>query len=404
MNEPELYITDNLPSFDSLETGVFHTLDINKENKNEIEQYVLSCAYYIIQQRINHSEKFEIQYSYNPDFRLLTDSKGISLVTFLNDCSANAFVITNINKDKLKYKEFDERCKLYLSSVVNNHIVCSMSNNFHTMLGEDKCNVFHVNILLGDNYNNQFSTEHKCDKHKFVNKEMKQIAVNRDFKIQYECFNDIVYNNTLSMDFKEIVIQKGLFELMEYSNDMSNYKMVLHDIDKLRQNDINNNNRFNSRNIIKAAFTSITCDWITKCMRETSNETRIKLHPSKTSNICDYMQFVIDKWLLFEYFKFYNVPSEMFTLHISNIALCDVMKTDEYVFKTDFVMDIAFSNIDGNCHKFKDGTRSNLSKGDCIMYAANTIDSNNCSIGTVTLLRIEFKIIPKNNTIVTTTY
>jgi len=403
MNVPELYITDNLPSFESLQKNVFHVLDVNKENKNTIEQYVLSLAYLMLNKQGDDTIKFEVQYSYNPDIRLLTDSTGISCVTFLNDCSNNAFVTTNIDKDMLKFKEFNERCKLYLSSVLKNYVICSMSNTFHTMLGTNECNLLCVNILFGDKYNNEFSFENKCDKYKFVNKDLDKISVNRDIELKYECFNDIVHGNTLAFNFEEITKQGGLFELSEYSNDMGNYKSVLSDIGKLSKNDLTNN-RFSSRNVIKGVFTPVTCDWISQSIREISNTTKTQLHPNKTGSICDYVKFFVDHWLMLDFFKFYNIPSEMFAFHVSNITFCDITTTDTDVLKPGFIMDIAFTDINGDCHKFKDGTCSHLSKGDGIIYASDIINSSNSYIGVVTVLRIEFMISPKKKSIVTEIY
>ena len=94
----------------------------------------------------------------------------------------------------------------------------------------------------------------------------------------------------------------------------------------------------------------------------------------------------------------------MFAFHVSNITFCDITTTDTDVLKPGFIMDIAFTDINGDCHKFKDGTRSHLSKGDGIIYASDIINSSNSYIGVATILRIEFMISPKKKSIVTEIY
>lgn len=403
MELPTLYIANKLPSLDGLERNTLYTVDINKSDRTEVEKYIFEIISVVLNKSV---AKCKIQYRCSLDGNAPTFPNALFIITYLNNCSNNAFVTTDIDKDIQKYKSFSNKCKLYTNSVNTNNVVCYLSEHFHKMIGGDKSESFDIYVSFeGDGYI-QLPLESTNSAYRFAKKDKKPIALNKELEMDYGFFNDLVYDGKLSFDHKEIVKLNGIFMITEHSRDDEGGKEALEQIKQFNFAD-SKLNRFTNVNAINGILTPTTCEWISQHMRNGENSSRIQLLPSKASMICDYIQFIIDNKLLPAYFKMYNISIDTFTFDVTNIVLCDIMQNDNDATNSDFSIDIAFSEINdktGYCHNFNDGMCVSMNKGDCIIYASKMRMPSRNITGIISILRIEFKLNVRNNKIVSAVY
>jgi len=403
MELPALYIANKLPSLDGLECNTLYTVDINKSDRTDPEKYIFEMISVLLNKSI---AKCKIQYRRSSDGNTPILTKTLYIITYLNHCSNNAFVTTDIDKETQKYKSFSNKCKLYTNSVNTNNVVCYLSEHFYKMIGGDKSESFDIYVSFEGDCDIQLPLESVNSVYRFTKKDKKSIALNKNLEMDYGFFNDLIYDGKLSFDHKEIVKSNGIFMITEHSRDDEGGKEALEQIKQF--NAVNSKlNRFTNINTINGILTPTTCDWISQRMRNNEITSRIQLLPSKASMICDYIQFIIDNQLLPVYFKLYNISNDTFRFDVTNIVLCDVMQNDNDATNSDFSIDIAFSEINdktGYCHNFNDGMCVSMNKGDCIIYASKMRMPSRNITGIITILRIEFTLNVRNNKIVSAVY
>jgi hypothetical protein len=232
--------TNELPSLDGLERNTLYTFDANKPERNDSENYVFKMISFLL------PKKCKIQYRYSTDGNTPTCPNALCIITYLNDCSDNAFVITDIDKDAQKYKSFGNKCSLFISSVNTKNVVYYLSEHFHKMIGNDKSESFDICVSFEDDCDIQFATEFKLMKYK---NNVKSIVLNKSLQMDYAFFNDLIYDGKLSFDYKEFVKPNGFFGIFEHSDD---YEFINQDLEGVRQlaNEELKFNRFYNRNTI----------------------------------------------------------------------------------------------------------------------------------------------------------
>jgi len=100
MELPALYIANKLPSLDGLECNTLYTVDINKSDRTDPEKYIFEMISVLLNKSI---AKCKIQYRRSSDDNTPILTKTLYIITYLNHCSTNAFVTTDIDKETQTY-------------------------------------------------------------------------------------------------------------------------------------------------------------------------------------------------------------------------------------------------------------------------------------------------------------
>jgi hypothetical protein len=279
------------------------------------------------------------------------------LLVILDDYTCeNVFVITNISNETKKYKEFNNKCELYIAPVHANTVFYIPANSFHTIIGNGITKILKITL--------------KSDI-KFLKVNIKHNEVNIKQKLDFAFYNDLVYNSKLNLEYKEILKSNEIYKITTFSNKRNTN--IINDIAKLNEQALPYN-RFMSNITLQNVFSSSMCDWIRSELSNNSNTTSILVDPTKSRNVVSYLEYFIDNTFVYEFSTFYDIPLESYSINIHGFIFDNILGTsleDNKNVNVDFLMDIAITDVKGY-HNFKDETKRSLKKGDCIIYANNT--------------------------------
>ena len=383
MDEPRLFKVDQLPSLDGIEHNKEYKL---LDNPGSFDEFVSTIVL-----QVTENIQVNVTYSFGDVYeKSLLQTGSLSCIVFFGNFYENAFISTNLDEEKLKYKEYN-KCKLFIGSALNSNIICYRSDCFSSIVGNDNCTFFRINIIPFESKTLDLISNVN---YSIYNIEASDIVLSSRDSIDYELIDNILRENTININYKDIVKTNGLFKLKEFSDIDTKLIKAFDSINN--DDDINENlNPFLNKNIISNLFTPITCDWILKIIKPaTLHMDKLHLHPSETEVACDFFKFVIDKFLLDEVFKLYNISNDVFSMDISHMVYHNIKQHEIINYKSIMSIDIILSDMNdytGYFHTFKDGTISRLSKGDCIIYADKLLQSPPLN-GDVKLLRIGFTL------------
>jgi hypothetical protein len=205
-------------------------LDLTKSNYTLIEKYVYDIAmFHFARLKIHDIENHAIQFWCKSKFQTHTlhvdcdeilKRKGsyiyplLSCVTYLNDVSSCPTIITNVDMDCYKYKEFETQTELILSLPVRNKQITFDGHFFHgsTTLFDSQdiqeryiiaINFWKTKPLMVEYYS--VNNEINCNDKVILKREDPLITLRKDDTkicyihlcddiINYNLFNDILYN------------------------------------------------------------------------------------------------------------------------------------------------------------------------------------------------------------------
>ncbi len=274
----------------------------------------------------------------------------MSWILCLEDEIDGVICITNISSDTKKYKEFNDDCILYIAPIVKNNLFCIPADTFYTVIGCDPLKILRIDSHSMTHINN-----------------IPIKTINISQKLDYEFYNDLVYNNKLNLKYSNIIETNGIYKIQQIID--VNKNKIIREISTISDN-IDKLNRFHNTLILPNILTSSICDWMRDEITKQDRTSTIVLDPSRTSSVVKYLEFFINSIFINEFYYYYDISLDDFSLNIHGYVLHMITNHNEIIPSkyANFLMDIAITDVKGYYH-FVDGTRRNLKKGDCIIYA-----------------------------------
>ena len=358
MEKPRLYTVSKVPDCDKLVPDTPYSLD----SFPNIDAYIQDLVSHLFPDR-NH---ISIEYKLNTTGIYSSDTTCITCLT-----DGGALFLTNIGEETKMYKEFDENCVAYVAAVKRANVICCPTNK--CMVGLGMTDTLDIKISDGDKVL-QINGEYT-----FCGVASKVVAV--PIKLDFAFFNQLLYHQKSLVAYDEIIAANGLTQLAEPDAKEQETSVVMKQLSLTPSF-----HRFSQRLFLPNVLTETTCDWITKQM--TNIRTEIQLMPDVSESVCKYLEFIIDKQLVVDMCRFYNISLELFAIDIVSIVRRDASGSNKRI--AQFSMDIG---LDNGSHSFMDGTRQSFKKGDCIVYlnALRNMDNKVAS----KILTVEFNIRQK---------
>jgi hypothetical protein len=395
--------------------------DIDMSDAKNIIMYHLS--------RLHFDEK-----SVNVEFNILTpvnntiypifkkdgDDKIIhpvlSCIVFLTDCEF-PFIITNIDMDKYRYKEFknEDSVNIFFPKK-NTHIIFNgnMCNGFIIPKSNNECKTRSILINVWDknverNCENDIKNEENLSKEN-PTKEKKIMEISPLYVTKLIWNNSLMnynmYNKLLYMKKYTYEELNPIFELYNKDNSHNWYIIEKNKINlkniftknnkEIEMNTKNRNSRFLQRFTIKQMLSSNTCNWLIEiCQKDDTiwkiNENELSL-PKKYIDMMENNEmnsFTIKmlEAICDEVNKSYNINIQKSKIEISRVLLGKYEKNafhDNLIMKADINHDISCEimmskNDDNNNNEgqllFDDGLDVILNQGDMVIYS-NLISHN----------------------------
>ena len=359
MEKPRLYTVSKVPDCDELVPDTPYSLDAFPI----IDAYIRDLVSHLFPDR-NH---INIEYKLNTTG---TYSSDTTCITCLAD--GGALFLTNIGEETKMYKEYDDNCVAYITSVNRANVICCPTNK--CLVGLGMTDTLDIKISDGDKVL-QINGEYT-----FCGVASKVVAV--PIKLDFAFFNQLLYHQKSLVAYDEIIAVNGLTQLAEPDTKEQETSVVMKQLSLTPSF-----HRFSQRLFLPNTLTKTTCDWITHSMR--NNRTEVQLTSEVSDAVCKYLEFIIDNQVLGEFFRFYDISMDAFAMDILIIMRRDTSGSDKRT--AQFSMDIG---LDDGLHTFMDGTKQLFKKGDCIVYlnALRNMDNKVAS----KILTIEFNIRRKN--------
>ena len=154
-NLPEDYLNNCLCSIEN--KGTFLLSQSNKTNNDILEKYVFEIMKFHIKRLNKYSEEkvyvtFECKTcdTFQPNFDIDRDAPFLKTITYL-DCDADApIIITNINDEQHKFKDFDDEILLCFSQPIKNKHISFEGGKYYYKLSKSNNN---NRILIVNFYN-----------------------------------------------------------------------------------------------------------------------------------------------------------------------------------------------------------------------------------------------------------
>jgi hypothetical protein len=312
----------------------------------------------------------------------------LSCMVFLTD-SELPFVITEIDIDNYKYKEFKKQDTLHvIFPKKNTHVVFdrSVCNGF--IIPKDTNNENPINAILINVWDNTENTKPIKIENKTTSRFIplnNQIIWTNDF-LTYNMFNNLLYMKNYTHEDVNPILEL-------YNNDAPQnwYIITKSEINLKNNNQSNFKNRFLQRFHIKSILSPNTCDWLINST--TKNDTNISLsndksyiHMMENNEIKSFTTTMLET-VCDEINKSYNINIENNTNHKIEITDVLLMKYDNNNTKNNGIK--MFSNMDhditaeimlslpdqnNNNNKegqlmFNDGLHVILNQGDMVIYS-----------------------------------
>jgi hypothetical protein len=297
-------------------------LDLTKSNYTLIEKYVYDIAmFHLSRMRIHDVENYYVEFwckSKIDTHRLHINCdesmkrKGsyvyplLSCVTYLNDVSNCPTIITNVDMDCYKYKEFESQTEVILSLPAHNKQITFDGRLFHgsTTLFDSQDNqdryIIAINFWKAKPYDVKYynpNTENELIIETPFVRDDRVIDVSEDTTnicsinvcsdtINYSLFNDILYNKPADVCYRfnefikttpdnrshtfKFVLDNSIKENKKYEELNAKYGGIMEDIRDITNNATNlkYNNRFLQRFVFPKIYSADMCRYI---INETEN-------------------------------------------------------------------------------------------------------------------------------------
>jgi hypothetical protein len=308
------YHDNLLRDIDDFCSGTF-LLDLTRSNYTLIEKYVYDIAmFHFARLKIRDIENHAIEFWCKSKFHSHTlhvdcdeslKRKGVyvypllSCVTYLNDDSSCPTIITNVDMDCYKYKEFESQTELILSLPVRNKQITFDGRFFHgsTTLFDNQdiqeryiiainfwktkpheVEYYNLNNEKISNYDPSFDRDESLIKLHEDNTEICSVNVCND-TINYILFNDILYNKKTDACYRfnefiktnringyntfKFVLDYSIKEEKKHAELKNKYGVIMDDIREISNDKINlKYNRFLQRFSFPKMYSADMCRYI----------------------------------------------------------------------------------------------------------------------------------------------
>ena len=275
------------------DTAIFHLSRLNIHNmKNHYVEFWCKSKFDTHALHVDCDESLRTKGEY--DYPLL------SSVTYLNDVPGCPTIITNVDMDCYKYKEFESQTELILSLPVHNKQITFDGSFFHgsTTLDDtqhmDERYIIAINLWKTKPHNVEYYNPNTCgendNKTPFVRNEpiinlhedttdICSVNVCND-TINYHLFNDILYNKKADVCYRfnkfiktttcnkshtfKFILDNSIKEDEKHAELKAKYGGIMDDIRDIKCNDINlkYNNRFLQRFSFPKIYSADMCRYI----------------------------------------------------------------------------------------------------------------------------------------------
>jgi hypothetical protein len=406
-------------------------LNTNQDSFDLLEKYVYDVAMYHFQRlNIEYNNSYYIEFWYKNNVKLnnyhfdcdeyerKTNNNFIypllSNIIYLTD-SKYPTLITNIDLEKYKYKEFKKETEITLVFPKKNKHITFDGSKMHglsAIFSEDKPdeNRYLIAINLWDKKptNVDYYVSQKIED-KIYNSKKQLVSISPESKIEnkilvekmltFNFFEDLLYKNLPACAVFSELIEKdfqknsnNIFKIEEKKEDDNSESKerdkIMSDIENIKTIDnIVYNNRFLQRFVLNNIYSKDTCNWIINESELYANENggwstnRHKNYPTTdipVENIKPIFKFVLStiQNIMSKIYRSYCIP-EIATMNIVDLF---VVKYDEKLqTKLDFHTDVSFitfsimlsssKDYEGGGTKFNDGITVVLEQGDILLHS-----------------------------------
>lgn len=272
-------------------------MDYCKKNKRELDKTIFA-EFFFINMNINSSRDFDL-YNYEKRDKIIKiyTSPLSTCVLFLDNSEDNAFIITNIDNEKYKYKIFSNESELYITYPKRGYqisfdggkyygkvnttniaessyaLIINISNMNDSMYNKKQSHWTHLQYVMkyfSFSYSSFSKEEGKEDDKPSKEQDAECITTTHDIE-DAEFFNFAFFENLL---YKKEIEQKKKIVIWNSANKSAivhikkpkeaiverSYVDDLKDIMDASNNRISN--RFTQRFIVPKMYSQMTCDWI----------------------------------------------------------------------------------------------------------------------------------------------
>jgi len=413
MCEPIIKEFTKLPAI-NITANKYYLFDSKTTDKDDIEcfvnQTISSCMH-----KTDPDEPF-IGFVYNPSPSVLYDINKYKVIkTFItcfnirNEVNLNnTIILTKINYNKYKYKQFDKEKNIYITHLYNN-IQIQPGENFNVIPNERDHDILYIYITetkpFGEAYVRNLTD--------VVNKIYEAVNitsivdVTTSEKLDYQFFNELLYMRNINNDtIKKITdnfIEKGHTINLSCDDiiDLNSSSLIRH-IECVYSNNLSLDNRFINRRELKGILDKNFCACIVSNYTRIANNYQL-YNIDRNYTFYEPISYLIHSKILPYFIKCYNIPENDYIINAKNIHICRNIDTNDANInkKTQnytgvVAIDIMISSNDdclGFSRKFVDDTAMSMSTGDAIIYNPRLLSNTNSANDKIYLLSFEIELI-----------
>ena len=388
---------NRMPLVDVTENKLY-LVEQNIHEKDDLEMFITtSTSEYV---KTEPTKELYIGFIYNKSDTISSFNSNepvYTSITCFDGDNNNTILITEIDKNKYKYKNFTLDPCIHLINFKQN-IQIKMPDYSHVILG-NKCTYLHIYIYNqkpdAELYISENKNKFKLD-FDYVNLTNHRIIYDGE-NISFAFFNELLYLRRNTFDFINHIMEcntDNLFSITLKSNINidNNPKKMMDDSDNIVQDTRSKYNRFINRHKITNILHPDTCEYILlyskphlDIIAENNNKYNNYIDLSKTQEIKELVLFYVHRKIINNVNELYNIPADDYLVN-PNFITITILSPEDLKQRNNVNLQIGTITIDimlshNNCksHNFNDSTYTSLSIGDAIIYNNNTIKnfSNN---------------------------
>jgi hypothetical protein len=406
MDEPIIYELKKLPDI-TLDKNKLYMLDNMTFDKDDIGSFISQTTIDLLQNNTHF-----VSFIWKPTQTSIYDINKYSVVkTFItcyNVSVGNRIILTEVDYNKYKYKQFNNEKRVYITELYTN-VQIKSCNNFNIIVNDEDHDLLYIYITENKPEAETYASTLE-NKSNIIYKPIditSVVDISSNENLTYDFFNELLYMNNINTSILtetlRINIDKG-YIIKLFCNktvDLNESNLIKH-IECVYNNKVDLNNRFINRRELKNVLDKNLCAYIISNIKQFTNDDTNK-ELNKLSTIYEPMSFIIHTVILPEFAKCYNIPIDDYVINAANVKIIrDIETDDNNILKNNnklkgiMAMDIMLSpNVDcvGFSRRFNDDTSITMSTGDAIIYNPRLLTDTKYIKGKLCLLSFEIEVI-----------